>query len=56
MQDGCLRRYPALCGSDDRIQACMAELGVPLTKHPGFHQYEAAPDLHVQVVAAMIED
>ena len=56
MQDGYLRRYPALCGSGDRIQACMAELGVPLTKHPGFHQYEAAPDLRVQVVAAMIED
>ncbi|CAA7403770.1 unnamed protein product [Spirodela intermedia] len=27
MQDGCLSRYPALYGSDDRIQACMAELG-----------------------------
>lgn len=40
IQDGCIRRYPALYGSDDRIQACMAELGVPLTKHPGFHQYD----------------
>ena len=38
MQDGCLARYPALIGSDDRIQACVAELGVPLTRHPGFHQ------------------
>lgn len=45
MQDGCLRRYPALYGSDDRIQACMAELGVPLTKHPGFHQYDVYGDL-----------
>ncbi|KQJ84180.1 uncharacterized protein LOC100837952 [Brachypodium distachyon] len=45
IQDGCIRRYPALYGSDDRIQACMAELGVPLTKHPGFHQYDVYGDL-----------
>lgn len=38
MQDQCLQRYPALFASDDRIQACMAELGVPLTKEIGFHQ------------------
>lgn len=38
MQDNCLQRYPKLYGSDDRIQACMAELGVPLTREPGFHQ------------------
>lgn len=38
MQDRCIQRYPALYGSDDRIQACMAELGVPLTKEIGFHQ------------------
>uniref|UniRef100_A0A0R0IDE2 Uncharacterized protein n=2 Tax=Glycine subgen. Soja TaxID=1462606 RepID=A0A0R0IDE2_SOYBN len=40
MQDKCLQRYPALFGSDDRIQACMAELGVPLTKEIGFHQFD----------------
>lgn len=40
MQDGCIQRYPGLYGSDDRIQACMAELGVPLTKENGFHQYD----------------
>ncbi|KAJ6829881.1 uncharacterized protein M6B38_356100 [Iris pallida] len=45
MQDSCLHRYPALYGSDDRIQACMAELGVPLTRHPGFHQYDVYGDL-----------
>lgn len=45
MQDACLKRYPALYGSDDRIQACMAELGVPLTRHPGFHQYDVYGDL-----------
>ena len=38
MQDKCIQRYPGLYGSDDRIQACMAELGVPLTKEKGFHQ------------------
>ena len=31
-------RYPHLFGSDDRMHACMAELGIPLTKEPGFHQ------------------
>nr|DAD47264.1 TPA_asm: hypothetical protein HUJ06_017201 [Nelumbo nucifera] len=38
MQDRCIQRYPGLYGSDDRMQACMAELGVPLTKDLGFHQ------------------
>ncbi|KAJ8749048.1 hypothetical protein K2173_013492 [Erythroxylum novogranatense] len=39
MQDRCIKRYPALYGSDDRIHACMSELGVPLTKEPGFHRF-----------------
>ncbi|KAE9595478.1 hypothetical protein Lalb_Chr17g0339221 [Lupinus albus] len=38
IQDRCIQRYPGLYGSDDRIQACMSELGVPLTKERGFHQ------------------
>nr|KYP58606.1 hypothetical protein KK1_014021 [Cajanus cajan] len=45
MQDRCIQRYPALYGSDDRIQACMSELGVPLTREPGFHQYDVYGDL-----------
>ncbi|XP_047043533.1 uncharacterized protein LOC124647670 [Lolium rigidum] len=45
MQDGCLHRYPALYGSDDRIHACMSELGVPLTRHPGFHQCDLWGDV-----------
>ncbi|KAL6566627.1 hypothetical protein OROMI_015031 [Orobanche minor] len=45
MQDRCIQRYPALYGSDDRIQACMAELGVPLTKEAGFHQYDVYGNL-----------
>lgn len=38
MQDECLERYPKLYGSDDRLHACITELGVPLTREPGFHQ------------------
>lgn len=41
IQDRCIQRYPGLYGSDDRVQACMAELGVPLTKEAGFHQVRA---------------
>lgn len=45
MQDQCIQKYPALYGSDDRMHACMAELGVPLTKEVGFHQYDVRGDL-----------
>ncbi|KAL8498499.1 hypothetical protein ACS0TY_021725 [Phlomoides rotata] len=45
MQDKCIQRYPGLYGSDDRMQACMSELGVPLTKELGFHQYDVYGDL-----------
>ncbi|KAK4785060.1 hypothetical protein SAY86_001749 [Trapa natans] len=45
MQDKCIQRYPDLYGSDDRTQACMAELGVPLTRELGFHQYDVSGDL-----------
>jgi hypothetical protein len=34
-------RYPELFGSDDRMHACIAELGVPITKNQGFHQVYA---------------
>ncbi|CAM0872472.1 unnamed protein product [Alopecurus aequalis] len=36
--DGCLDRYSQFYGSDQRVQACLSELGVPLTREPGFHQ------------------
>lgn len=45
IQDRCIQRYPGLYGSDDRMQACMAELGVPLTKELGFHQYDVYGNL-----------
>lgn len=36
--DGCLRRYYYFYGSDQRVWACVSEIGVPLTKERGFHQ------------------
>ena len=38
MYDDCIQRYSYLFGSDDRLHACITELGVPITKEPGFHQ------------------
>ncbi|XP_009612606.1 uncharacterized protein [Nicotiana tomentosiformis] len=38
--DSCIARYPHLYGSDGRVHACLAELGVSLTREPGFHQMD----------------
>ncbi|KAF4363493.1 hypothetical protein CsatB_009303 [Cannabis sativa] len=38
--DGCLDRYYRFYGSDQRIWACLSELGVSLTRHRGFHQLD----------------
>ncbi|KAF3433661.1 hypothetical protein FNV43_RR24764 [Rhamnella rubrinervis] len=38
--DGCLDRYYTFYGSDQRIWACLSEIGVPLTKQDGFHQLD----------------
>lgn len=38
--DYCLERYPHLYGSDARVYSCLAELGVGLTREPGFHQVD----------------
>ncbi|XP_041990150.1 uncharacterized protein LOC121741456 [Salvia splendens] len=43
--DSCLGRYRHLYGSDARIFACLAELGVPLTVEKGFHQVDVRGDL-----------
>ncbi|KAJ8751359.1 hypothetical protein K2173_016553 [Erythroxylum novogranatense] len=45
MQDRCIQKYPGFYGRDDRLQACMAKLGVPLSREPGFHQYDVYGDL-----------
>ena len=38
IQDECVDRYPTFYGSDDRLYACITELGVPLSRERGFHQ------------------
>lgn len=40
--DSCLLRYGHLYGSDARVFACLAELGVGLTHEPGFHQVRSS--------------
>nr|XP_027126947.1 uncharacterized protein LOC113743194 isoform X1 [Coffea arabica]XP_027126948.1 uncharacterized protein LOC113743194 isoform X1 [Coffea arabica]XP_027126949.1 uncharacterized protein LOC113743194 isoform X1 [Coffea arabica] len=49
--DSCLTRYPHYYGSDQRIFACLAELGVPLTREPGFHQIDVRGDLFGMLAA-----
>ncbi|XP_027351296.1 uncharacterized protein LOC113862408 [Abrus precatorius] len=38
--DGCIDRYAQFYGSDQRIQSCISEIGVQITKEPGFHQVD----------------
>lgn len=46
--DGCLERYFYFYGSDQRIWACISEIGIPLTVEPGFHQVRTLiPLLHI---------
>ncbi|KAE9598778.1 hypothetical protein Lalb_Chr15g0084581 [Lupinus albus] len=42
--DGCLHRYFYFYGSDQRIWACVNEIGVPLTHEKGFHQLDIKGD------------
>ncbi|KAK8488719.1 hypothetical protein V6N13_130542 [Hibiscus sabdariffa] len=44
--DDCIERYPKLYGSDDRLHACITELGVPLTREQGFHQWDIRGNAH----------
>ncbi|XP_019421074.1 PREDICTED: uncharacterized protein LOC109331184 [Lupinus angustifolius] len=44
--DECIERYPKLYGSDDRLHACITELGIPLTWEHGFHQWDIRGDAH----------
>ncbi|KAG9454573.1 hypothetical protein H6P81_007477 [Aristolochia fimbriata] len=44
--DGCLLRYGYFYGSDQRVAACLAELGVPLTRELGFHQLDIRGDAY----------
>lgn len=36
--DSCLHRYQGLYGSESRVSYCLADLGVGLTREPGFHE------------------
>ncbi|EEF29387.1 transferase, transferring glycosyl groups, putative [Ricinus communis] len=38
--DGCINRYHSFYGSDQKVQACISEIGVPLTEELGFHQVD----------------
>ncbi|KAL6649652.1 hypothetical protein ACP70R_013876 [Stipagrostis hirtigluma subsp. patula] len=49
--DGCLDRYTYFYGSDQRVQACLSELGVPLTREPGFHQVDIRGDAYGMLAA-----
>ncbi|XP_062210731.1 uncharacterized protein LOC133912151 [Phragmites australis] len=49
--DGCLDRYRWFYGSDQRVQACLSELGVPLTREPGFHQVDIRGDAYGMLAA-----
>lgn len=42
--DGCLERYYYFYGSDQRIWACISEIGVSLTPERGFHQLDIRGD------------
>ncbi|KAJ0053162.1 hypothetical protein Pint_02078 [Pistacia integerrima] len=43
--DSCIERYPHLYGSDARVYSCLAELGISLTREPGFHQFDVRGNL-----------
>ncbi|CAM6107851.1 unnamed protein product [Calypogeia fissa] len=43
--DDCLERYSHVYGSDERVKACVSELGVPMTKELGFHQMDLRGDI-----------
>ncbi|KAJ8899915.1 hypothetical protein K2173_019619 [Erythroxylum novogranatense] len=38
--DGCIDRYASFYGSDQKVQGCLSEIGVPITKELGFHQVD----------------
>ncbi|XP_076929200.1 uncharacterized protein LOC143593460, partial [Bidens hawaiensis] len=44
--DGCLDRYSYVYGSDERVCACVSELGVGLMKERGFHQMDIRGDAY----------
>ncbi|CAH2050229.1 unnamed protein product [Thlaspi arvense] len=49
--DSCIVRYPHLYGSDARVHTCIAELGIGLTREPGFHQTTIGALTHLMQAA-----
>ncbi|XP_061371885.1 uncharacterized protein LOC133314421 [Gastrolobium bilobum] len=44
--DRCIDRYAIFYGSDQKIQACISEIGVQVTKELGFHQVDIRGNLY----------
>ncbi|KAJ7950270.1 Transferring glycosyl group transferase [Quillaja saponaria] len=44
--DGCIDRYAILYGGDQKIQACISEIGVPITREFGFHQVDIRGNIY----------
>ncbi|KAH7514484.1 hypothetical protein FEM48_Zijuj11G0094400 [Ziziphus jujuba var. spinosa] len=42
--DGCINRYHSFYGSDQKVQGCLSEIGVPISKELGFHQMDIRGD------------
>ncbi|XP_078174909.1 uncharacterized protein LOC144568428 [Carex rostrata] len=51
VMDTCLDRYANFYGSDQRVQSCLVELGIPLTREPGFHQVDVRGDIYGMLAA-----
>lgn len=56
IMDGCLHRYFYFYGSDQRVWACVNEIGVPLTRESGFHQVYSVPTCYVCFVGILYTD
>lgn len=55
--DGCIDRYASFYGSDQKIGGCMSEIGVPVTKEPGFHQvvfFSVSPHIFLSIKSYLI--
>ncbi|CAM6103656.1 unnamed protein product [Calypogeia fissa] len=53
-QDDCVERYYWMFGSDERVKACVAELGVPMTNEPGFYQMDLQGDISGYLAAHQV--
>ncbi|KAJ3682706.1 hypothetical protein LUZ60_012933 [Juncus effusus] len=51
IMEGCIKRYFKLYASDHLVQSCLSELGVPLTREPGFHQVDFRGSIYGMLAA-----